>query len=453
MRTIREPRENVAKIWGVQKKQDDKRYRLMRYLLRVNVEDGVLLHNVVTGHLVLLDAQEAAILDSLPAEWSDGLWELLEAHFLVPEDYDEHKAVLKLKSLLKLTNTKKDITGYTILPTTNCNARCFYCYEAGIEHFNMSEETADKVVDFIADHCGEAKKVSISWFGGEPTLGWKRIDQICKGLAAKGIDYSASMVSNGYLFDEEMAKKARELWKLGMIQITLDGTEEVYNRVKSYVSSEGSAYQRVMGNIGLLLEQDIRVSVRMNLDRHNSDDLALLVEELRKRFAGQKSFSAYVWPLFDDCGYKPVQHEEEDHLWLTQRQNELNDILRSAGMYSEREQSLPCITENHCMADNKASLLINANGDFAKCEHTFATDTVGNLREGITNPKRIAQWQETVEYPECADCCLFPSCHVLKHCFSTRDCPRETRERKKQSYERVAVEAYEKKTTEAVSIE
>ena len=444
MKTIQEPRENVKKIWGTQKIQAGQTVRLMHYLLRVDVENGVLLHNVVTGHLIFLDADEATVLDRLPAPLSDEMTELAESHFLVPVDYDEHKAVCQLKTLIRLTENDKSIRGYTILPTTHCNARCFYCYEADIEHFHMTSETADKVVAFIGSHCGDDKKVSIGWFGGEPTLGWKRIDQICNGLQANGIEYSASMISNGYLFDEEMAKKARELWKLNMIQITLDGTEEVYNKVKNYVKTDGSAYQRVLRNIGLLLEQDIRVSVRMNLDRHNSDDLGLLVEELKDRFAGRDGFSAYVWPLFDDCGFAPVQHVEEDRRWLIERQIALNDQLRAAGLYREREQSLPSIQAASCMADNSRSLIINANGDFGKCEHTFATDVVGNIDEGITDKERVAAWRETVEYPECAACALFPHCHVLKHCFSTKACASATREQRLKNYARLMSETFEK---------
>ena len=37
------------------------------------------------------------------------------------------------------------------------------------------------------------------------------------------------MISNGILFDEESVKKAKEFWKLGNIQITLDGTYDYYD--------------------------------------------------------------------------------------------------------------------------------------------------------------------------------------------------------------------------------
>jgi len=228
-------------MWGKQKPKDTE-YRLMKYHLRTECEDGTLLYNVITGQMVLLTADETAALDSLPTKPTETLTGLIEDHFLVPTDFNEKKSSDQLRALLRKLDRRTAITGYTILPTTCCNARCFYCYEADYPHRTMTKETADKLVSYMAEHCGEQKKVSIGWFGGEPTLCVDRIEQICDGLTEKGIEYSASMISNGYLFTKELAKTAREKWKLHSIQITLDGTEEVYNKTKAYVSVKDNPY-------------------------------------------------------------------------------------------------------------------------------------------------------------------------------------------------------------------
>ena len=49
------------------------------------------------------------------------------------------------------------IIGYTIFTTTDCNARCFYCFELGRSRIPMSEETAHKTARYIRDHCGGEK--------------------------------------------------------------------------------------------------------------------------------------------------------------------------------------------------------------------------------------------------------------------------------------------------------
>ncbi len=420
MEIISKQVESVKKSWGTQKVENVK-YRAIKYLLKATVEEGLLLQNTVTGELVLINGEELKLFNSLPAEYNEGMRDLVEHRFLVPVDYDEYKEVKNLRKILQLFAKEKHITGYTILPTTCCNARCFYCYESDYEHLTMSEQTANEVVDFIASHCGDEKKVTLSWFGGEPTLGVNRIRQICNGLNSKEIEYSCSMISNGYLFNEELVKEAKELWKLKTIQITLDGTEEIYNKVKSYVGIKESAYKKVLNNIELILKNDIRVSVRMNLDRHNYEDLKLLISELKTRFAEYKNFSCYVWPLFDDCGYKKVEHSTDDIHWLLAKKNELNNFINDNKIQREYDY-LPYLKFSICMATNNSSIIINPDGSFSKCEHFCTKENAGNLKDGVTNYKLLEEWKQVVVFEKCKDCALLPNCYLPKNCVSAGYC-------------------------------
>lgn len=424
MEIISKQNETVSKIWGKGKIKDSE-YRLINYILQTDVDEGKLLCNTVTGELVLLNESEQELIKNLPAPYSEEMKELVEKHFLVPTDYDEHQTVLSLRKTWNLFFVPKAITGYTILPTTACNARCFYCYEANYEHTNMTEETANAVVEYIKKNHGE-HKISIGWFGGEPTLGEKRIDQICNGLIDAGIKYSASMISNGYLFSEEMVKKAKDLWKLNNIQITLDGTEETYNKVKSYVNVEGSPYQRVIRNIGLLLENEIFVSVRMNLDRHNYDDLHNLITFLSEKFGDNKFFSAYVHSLFDDCGFETVVHGDADRHWLAAKQLELNNLIKSVDSINDKRKALPALKPTMCMADSGSSVLIGPKGNIGKCEHC-CEDNIGNIFDGVLDKEKLFEWKETVEYNTCPGCEIFPACVQLKKCFSCTGCLEDTR--------------------------
>lgn len=70
---------------------------------------------------------------------------------------------MEVRKLAKLLGDRKKKTkSYTILTTTDCNARCFYCYELGRSRIPMSEQTAHEIADYIS-----APKVNIHWFGGE----------------------------------------------------------------------------------------------------------------------------------------------------------------------------------------------------------------------------------------------------------------------------------------------
>ena len=164
MITIVEPKKHIADLWGQQRVKQEATFRQMRYVLRVDHEGKVLLHNVVTGQLVVLSPEEAEEIQALPSPYTPAMEELIKAHYLVPEDYDEHQQVINLRRIHRLlddANTTNDIIGYTILPTTACNARCYYCFEHDVKWMTMSEDTANDLVNFMSAHCGKKSFLSL----------------------------------------------------------------------------------------------------------------------------------------------------------------------------------------------------------------------------------------------------------------------------------------------------
>ena len=81
MKTIVEPKENIVKLWGKQQIKNENTYRMMRYVMRVDDNDDVLLHNVVTGQLIVLDTAEAKMLDHLPGKYCVTMAQLIDDHF------------------------------------------------------------------------------------------------------------------------------------------------------------------------------------------------------------------------------------------------------------------------------------------------------------------------------------------------------------------------------------
>lgn len=426
MQTIVEGRQKVRAFWkspGIHTVS----YRLMHYLIREDTKEGTLLLNTVTGELVLLDSIELEILNSLPLPYQAEMEALITHRFLVPVDFEELRSVNQLREIMKRVETSGFINGYTILPTTSCNARCFYCYEVNSPHYTMTSEVADKVVDYIYSHCEKEKEVILHWFGGEPTLGERRIDQICCGLKSKGIPFRSTMISNGYLFTKEMVIKAHDNWNLQSIQITLDGTEQIYNETKSYINANDSPYQRVLENISHLLDQGVRVTVRMNLGFHNAENLKELINELGSRYSGETNFIAYVHELFEEQGLNPEKHTVEERLELEAIKDELNNYILEKGCNNSREQvsswECPSLKTFYCMADTPSSLLINPLGQFGKCEHEFFAKTIGDVNsEHDYNSKTGAYWLRPTYSKTCQKCELYPFCGQIENCETKSVC-------------------------------
>jgi len=426
MRVILKGREVIHKVWGAPSPQNSI-YRLMRYHIRSKCGEGALLLNTVSGEAVLLDEKETSLLDHLPSFYTKDMNELISHHFLVPNDFNESISVNQLRKLLRKFIANHQFTSYSILPTTNCNARCFYCFESDYPRYSMTEEVAEQLAGFIISRSDKTKCVTLKWFGGEPTLGVDRIDQICSRLGNEGVHYRSLMISNGYLFSKELAQKANDLWHLEAIQITMDGTENVYNSVKAYVHSTDNPYFRVLSNIRYLLDEGIQVSLRMNLDFHNSDDLKSLIDELGSRFTGEKNFAAYVATLFEDTGYKPVSHSIQERERLIKTAIFLNNYIEEKGCkktdaFINKTKSLS-LRLTYCMADNFSAIQVNPLGQLGKCEHAIFEHLVGNLfSEYKEDCPEVNYWHDSNYTNECESCALCPICGIIKTCEAKPIC-------------------------------
>ena len=408
MRIIVPAASLVDQVVGKQQRQrqDSQTYRLISYVIQCPVDDGVLLYHTLTCCMILLTNEEAAHLTAQQ--------ELIDNWFLVPEEHDDRKLCEQIRMTAQLFQPpQKSIKGYTILTTTGCNARCFYCYEKGTKPVTMTAETASKVVGYILEHRGE-EKVKLSWFGGEPLYNVQVIDQICKELKEHEVPFKSSMVTNGYLFDAEMVQRAKDLWNLKNVQITLDGTEQTYNRIKRYIYGEVNAFERLLGNIQLLTDEGIRVLIRLNVDKHNIAEMSELVSLLHKRFGVNKRLIIYSRELY--CKRTP-----EDAAALYDQRMELEQLIDVLG-YRGRQELQKEIKLSLCMADNDQNVVIIPDGHLGKCEHYIDREFFGHIDSEEKDKEVLRRFKERpADIEACATCPYYPQCFRLKVC-EKRNC-------------------------------
>ena len=419
MISIVEPKSYVVNLWKKQVIKDGLSFRLMRYVLRVDYDQKVLLHNVVTGQLVILSELETSLIESLPKKFEPWMEDLVNNYYLVPTEFDEHQRVKSIRRILRTLNDNqksKAINHYTILPTTACNANCYYCFESGAKVATMTEQTTERVTDFISSHCQENEPVYLSWFGGEPTVAAKRIDQICEGLQRRGIDYISDMTTNGYLFDEEMVSRAKNLWKLTSIMICFDGAEKNYNSIKAYANAVDNPYYRVLRNIGYLLKKKIFVNLRMNFDLNNYSDFQILLDTAERIYGRDSYLRVTSHPIVGThVGIDgKINHASDE--WFEKKVLEFNSLSRERGLLPKKKE-VHSLRFGGCEATSDKSVTITPEGNLVRCPEQFGDDQVtGNVTQGITNQTIIDSWKQFSDFSRCVDCVLYPMCEKIKNC-------------------------------------
>ena len=415
MKQVLKENESILNIIG-KAKESASGYRLSHYTAVEEIDDGFLLYNTLTCGMVLLTPEEYEhVLDSQ---------ELRRKWYVVPNALEEKKIVNMVRWLQKTMNKEREgITNFIVYTTTDCNARCFYCFELGRKRIPMDDKTANKTADFIIkNHNGSP--ITINWFGGEPLFNTSAMDIICHRLKDAGISYTTSTTSNGYLFNDENVSKCIDLWNLNRVQISMDGTEAVYNKAKRYIYKEGNPFQIVMDNIQRLLDRGICVAVRVNMDFHNIEDLHVFTEDLARRFGSYRKFFMYAHLIIDETKEWYEHHSLEEWTTLYEEKARLEKKMLDLGIYSKRSPRLakkpPMIA---CMAENSNSIVIAPDGRLGVCEHYSETEIIGHLDSPERDQTVINSFRQHWEdIPECDTCVWYPQCVRLKKCPYTMAC-------------------------------
>lgn len=413
MKIIRKATPAAALICGEQKKSDGLVYRPSLFCVEATCDDGVLLYHTLTGALLLLE-------DEKDRESRRDF--LIRHRFLVPEGTDEPAfadKVLGVVAALDKNGAEHKATSFTILTTTDCNARCYYCYEAGVAKKSMDPETAVCVADYIRVACG-GEKVELNWFGGEPLFHTPPIDLICAALRESGVSYRSSMITNGYYLTADLLQKAVDLWRLKRVQITLDGTAGTYNRVKAYTEG-GDAFARVITNIENTRSAGVEVYIRLNVGKKNVSDLTRLADELAERFPDKKNLFVYPSLLGEFHGGKGrFAGEDGDGAAFLDLKKKLTDLGFAGSVPPLKRDLRPAV----CKADGTRSRIILPDGSLCCCDHDLEGSIYGRVDDPERDEEMRAAWREEYRRQECFSCPLYPRCRNLKKCDLAGDrCP------------------------------
>ena len=314
---------------------------------------------------------------------------------------------------------------YVIAPTLACNYHCSYCFENDRTIFSsMTYETADAVIKFIESaikNRTSTKYLHINWFGGEPLLQPDIISMISKSLMKccnrYGIDYQASIVTNGRYLNRSNAERLRSL-NVNKVQISFDGTEQVYCERKNASIDD---YHSTIKNIVQASEILTGIVIRINISHAYFTDALALTHLLLKDHRLDGKIKVYCANTYEGTPESRIKEYSEFALGEEAFRGSFGTEYEKTSYFTPRSRARRMTCGLVC----KDRFCIGPTGELYKCEHDFGkTDRIvgsifGGFNENLLNEFMLANLQ-TLTRKECQECSVFPVClggcpnHTLK---------------------------------------
>lgn len=280
--------------------------KISQYLFYVSAaEDTVIVRQMLEGSLIKIDPVAASWLQQGQIDcFEDEERELLvNQGFIIPNEIDEGKEFV---DNYKRLWAETDELLLNILPTTNCQLICPYCYEDGIcRTRTMDKHIENTLLDWIRSYLTKEgiSKIRIVWFGGEPLLRKGQIIRLCHSLrnicSDLRTEIKSQIVTNGVLLDKDVLSCLQQTG-LNRLQITLDGSPGFHNKKRFIRKTGRGTFDQIHKGILLALQGEYieKVDIRVNIDRLNYQD----IEELFSILAAdaiQDQINLSIGPITD----------------------------------------------------------------------------------------------------------------------------------------------------------
>lgn len=380
------------------------------YIYKHNKNEWVF-YNTFTNALILLNYDYKLKYDNIE-QCNDKIFidQMINLGFLL-ENCDEDFNTVNVAR--KKTACNKKVLYLRVLTTTCCNARCSYCYEKGFKSHTMMLETADKLVKYILA-LPKLDKFYIHWFGGEPLINTDIIyyvmDKIYDTLTKNDTKVFVYFTSNGSLITKKLALDAKTKWHTNWFQITLDGLNDDYNVIKNYISKKYD-FNKVVNNIGLLLENNIQVILRINYksnELYKVKDIIDYICNIYPEYCKNKKLIFSPAPIFDVLSdkNKGIKKLEFYNLFLP------NKYLIEKGFLNFNEAFGLMFKSGQCYACHCNSVVVDPLGNLFKCTVTMSDKekNVGNLDKGLVKNENYNEWFDYELPSECLSCKFLPIC-------------------------------------------
>lgn len=347
---------------------------------------------------------------SITTEESPYYVKLVENGFLIPEEQDEFQELIE-----EYNKEVQDSPIYhlTLLPSLDCNLRCWYCFEQHIKGSRMLPDVQTGIINHVIstfEQNSNLTMLAVELFGGEPLLYFKEelfplLRQIKTYLEEIGKTVYFTFVTNAVCITEEFIPLFKNLGNVGF-QISIDGYKDKHDKVKFIPETREGTYDRVIHTVYQLTQELENAFVNLRI---NYDDKTLSYTE------------SLIKDLVDVDRRKITIHLER--VWQTgthlNRDNEtLKQVIKLFLVNGFRFSYMNLFRRSYpCKTSKKDHVTISYDGKIYKCTGRNFTD---EMQEGMLLPDGSIKWDEeklakrmaikSYDNELCRACKLLPLC-------------------------------------------
>ena len=365
---------------------------------------------------------------------------LVNHEMIIPKEVDEFEIVRNRAATNRKICDTSDTLFMVISPTNTCNMNCPYCYQGDKSTSDndvkyLGKENMDALKAFIRErieqpHAAPVKHIRIEWFGGEPMMRKNTIEEFSTYvmmMADKhGIDYSASIITNGTLLDEK-SFELLERCKITSLQITIDGSKKMHDSVRYYINGKGT-YEKILANLAGMPGEKFKITIRINGDKAVFDNLEEMFDDLEENgiWPQRSSEIDFSWsPKFYNflgynqekdvyyTSYEYQQSKEEFAKFKIKRYNQWAGKNNLPG--KKLSFAYPSFAEFYCgTVESPNSVSVDDGGYVHKCYNTINDKTrriqhisdFDPQKEGMDMYKKFDKTRQ----PDCQTCKVLPVC-------------------------------------------
>ena len=293
--------------------------------------------------------------------------------------------------------------------THRCNLRCRHCYQDEYA-CEMSREKLFEALDRYEGFLrAESLSSQINLTGGEPLVHPDFFD-LAEAIRRRG--HRFSVLSNGTLIDSETARYLA-LLKPEFVQVSLDGTERVHDRIRG----EGS-FRRTVEGIDRLKSRGVPVQVSFTAQRLNVRCFPALALACRIHRVDKLWFDRVVIPAEEDRENLSLTGEEYRSLVRTAQRLEKVTPVRCVRALQFRDESND--GRYHCNAGGNLLILL-ADGTLMPCRRLpFVIGNIfdGDLRDTLRQSEIMCALRDAPVPEECRACPRAEQCRGGAKCVT-----------------------------------